>query len=67
MRSKKLIGELEDFATFLILAASDAEKERGRECLRDASGRFVAFHEGRSEAYQIAFKKIDGIIKEAKR
>ena len=67
MRVKKLIEKLEDMATFLTLAANDAEGEQYKESHIDDTGRLAAFAEGRKVAYNNAFVKVDKIIKEAKR
>ena len=67
MRAKKLIEKLALLATYLTLAASDAEKEQYKENRIDKSGRLAAFYEGRANAYNTAFNKVDDIIKEAKK
>jgi len=65
MRTKKLIEKLEDLATFLTLAANDAKKQAS-----DAGNRGdmteCTLRESEAEAYEKTFKKVDGIIKEAK-
>lgn len=66
MRAKQMLEKLEDLATYFTLAASDADKEQYKESRLDASGRLAAFYEGKANAYNTAFKKVDAIIKEAK-
>jgi len=66
MRAKKLIEKLEDLATFLALAASDTKKQSS-DAANKGDTTYCTFHSGEAKAYGIAFKKVDGIIKEAKR
>ena len=62
MRAKKLIEKLEDLATFLALASAEANHEQHKD-----SNLYVSFHKGEKKAYNVAFNKVDGLIKEAKR
>lgn len=66
MQKKKLIEKLEDLATFLTLAANDAGKE---SIAAKRKGQIADAHicDGEAIAYNIAFVKIDKIIREAKR
>lgn len=66
MRVKKLIEKLEDLATYLTLAASDAEVKKNESRLGE---RFTtaSIWEGRQIASKHAFEKVDALIKEAKR
>jgi len=66
MRAKKLIEKLEDLATFLTLAASDAGKSI-QTSKKIGNQVAISYHEGREVVYKIAFNKVDGLIKEAKR
>lgn len=65
MTKKKLIEKLGDLATFLTLATTDMNKKAKEEHAKD---RFADgyVNEGMANAYETAFKKVDGIIKEAK-
>jgi hypothetical protein len=63
---KDLIEKLEDLATFFTLAASKTAEEQYKESRLDSSGRLAAFYEGKNNAFETAFKKIDKIIKEVK-
>lgn len=66
MRSKQLIEKLEDLAASLALAKEDAERSaRAAEQMKTPLS--VSYHEGREVAFETAFKKVDGIIKEAKK
>lgn len=67
MKKKELIEKLEDLATFLTLAASNADKEQHKESRIEPSGRMAAFHEGKKIAFETAYNKIDRILKEAKK
>ena len=67
MRAKQLLEKLNDLATYLTLAANDAEGEQYKETRLDDTGRLAAFAEGRKVAYNNVFVKVDKIIKEAKR
>jgi len=66
MSVKKLIEKLEDLATFLTLAANDADKEAKTAENKSDLGHSY-FHDGKAKAYNTAFNKVDGLIKEAKR
>lgn len=61
MRAKQLIEKLEDLATFLTLAAAEANHEQPKD-----AGFYADFHKGEKKAYNIAYEKLDRIIKEAK-
>ena len=65
MEKKKLIEKLEDLATFFTLAALDAEGKQKKQPLYQNPTR--AYYEGKQEAHNIAFNKVEQIIKEAKR
>jgi len=62
MEKKKLIEKLEDLATFLTLAAAEANHEQPKD-----SNLYADFHKGEKKAYNAAFEKLDKIIKEAKK
>jgi len=66
MIKKQLIEKLEDLATFFTLVKTDEEKKSNlaRTVRNEVS---IAFHEGKGIAFDIAFRKVDGIIKEAKK
>ncbi len=65
MRAKKLIEKLEDLATYLTLAASDAsELKEAAEKKVDFQG--ASFSRGRKVAYNNAFQRLHRLIKEAK-
>jgi hypothetical protein len=67
MRAKQLLEKLNDLATYLTLAANDAEGEQYKESrLCATGGSLAAFAEGRKVAYNNAFVKVGKIIKEAK-
>jgi len=66
MRIQELIEKLEDLATFLTLAASDAKK-RSNEAALNGDVTHCTLGAGQEGAYKIAFSKVDNIIKEAKR
>ena len=66
MRVKKLIEKLEDLATFFTLAASDEGKE-ATTARKNRDSIHTSFCVGRKGAFDVAFKKVDGILKEAKR
>lgn len=66
MTKPKLIEKLELLATYFILASSDANEQiKVAEKKVDFQG--ASFSNGRKQAYNTAFKKIDALIKEAKR
>ena len=65
MRAKEMLEKLEGLATYFTLAASHAGKEattarKHRDSLQ------TSFCVGRKGAFDIAFNKVDGIIKEVK-
>ncbi len=62
MRAKQLLEKLNDLATFLALASAEADHEQGKDF-----NLYADFHKGEKKAYNIAFNKVDGIIKEAKK
>lgn len=66
MEKKELIEKLEDLATFLTLAASNAGEE-ATTARKNRDSIQTSFCVGRKGAFDIAFIKVDGIIKEAKR
>ena len=66
MRAKQLIEKLEDLATFLTLAANDANKE-GIKAQKETRIADAHVWEGMAAAYNISFNKVDGIIKQAKK
>ena len=61
MNIKQLIEKLEDLATFLVLAAAEANHEQPKD-----NNLYADFHKGEQKAYNAAFNKLDAIIKEAK-
>ena len=66
MRVKELIEKLEDLATFFTLSASDAG-ESVKAAKKKGNQSSISYYGGREVAFKIAFNKVDGIIKEAKR
>ena len=66
MRTKQLIEKLELLATYFTLASSDANKESIKKRKKGATGDALVL-EGQAAAYNIAFVKVDKLIKQAKR
>jgi len=69
MWAKEMLEKLHDLATYFTLAASDAGRQQKKEARIGTAqnNRLAAFYEGRKAAFNTAFKKVDAIIKEAKR
>lgn len=67
MRAKKMLEKLVDLATFFTLAADNASNEAYKESRLQPHGGHAVFYEGKANAFNTAFNKVDGIIKEAKR
>lgn len=65
MRAKKLIEKLDDLATFLTLSQNDAGKREKEEEKKENRG-LTSYWAGRESAFNVAFLKVDGLIKEAK-
>lgn len=65
MKKQELIEKLEDLATFFTLAALDAEEKQKKRPLYQDPKR--AYYEGKQEAHNIAFNKVEQILKEAKK
>ncbi len=66
MTKQKLIEKLEDLATFFTLTSNNANMESIKKRKVGASGDALV-EEGAAGAYNIAFVKVDKLIKEAKR
>ncbi|MCK4785190.1 MAG: hypothetical protein KAV87_15680 [Desulfobacteraceae bacterium] len=62
MEKKKLIENLEDLATFLVLASAEANHEKPKD-----GGLYADFHKGEQKAYNAAYEKVDKILREAKK
>ena len=66
MSKEKLIEMLEDLATFFALAAKDASEKKAI-AWRKYNSTIASVNEVREAVYNIAFKKLDKIITEAKK
>ena len=66
MRKKQLIEKLADLATSLALSRNDANKNCETEKEKEKPN-FASYWVGRESAFNVAFLKVDKIIKEAKR
>ena len=65
MKKQELIETLGDLATFFTLAAESAVTQANIARKKGNSGH-ASFNTGRKMAYDTAFTKLNGIIKEAK-
>ncbi len=65
MRKKQLIEKLADLATFLALSQNDANKNCEKEKEKEKPN-FANYWAGRESAFNVAFLKVDSIIKEVK-
>ena len=64
---KELIEKLEDLATFFTMAASDAGGQAELAKLANVNIKLSSFASGREMAYNVAFLKLNTILKEAKK